>query len=48
MKVAVSCSVIRTCAGVSPGFVSSTSAAAPDAAAVAMLVPDRRNSACCP
>ena len=48
MNELVICSVIRTCAGVSPGFVSSTSAAAPEAAAADMLVPLRRKSAVWP
>ena len=45
MNVLVICSVIRTCAGVRPGLTSSTTAAAPEATAVAMLVPLRRKSA---
>ena len=48
MNVLLICSAIRTCSGVSFGFASSTSAAAPLTTGAAMLVPDISNIPFCP
>ena len=48
MNVLPICSAIRTCSGVSVGFASSTSAAAPLTTAADMLVPDSSNTPFCP